>query len=196
MNLVKFPPGHGGNDDLMMDQLPQWTPRVAALKDPWVCYSRYLLTEFNNCPETWVLSNLYFYSFLTTCWNLFMVITYSVDAVERDYVEKCHTIPLILVKVSKPCVNNVSKPKIQHLTWQNLSIRPSHTFTVLIINKIYRVRFMFLTFRMKMQSGADSQKHTLTSVEEKTQDQLDHLSDKPTDAARFATRKLYQHKYL
>lgn len=55
---------------------------------------------------------------------------------------------------------------------------------------------MFLTFRMKMQSGADSQKHTLTSVEEKTQDQLDHLSDKPIDAARFATRKLYQHKYL
>ncbi|XP_060783301.1 solute carrier family 43 member 1a [Neoarius graeffei] len=41
---------------------------------------------------------------------------------------------------------------------------------------------------MKMQSGADSQKHTLTSVEEKTQDQLDHLSDKPTDAAHFATR--------
>lgn len=46
-----------------------------------------------------------------------------------------------------------------------------------------------------MQSGADSQKHTLTSVEDKSQDQLNHSSDKQTDAAHFAMRMLYQHKY-
>ncbi|KAF4094231.1 hypothetical protein AMELA_G00010430 [Ameiurus melas] len=39
----------------------------------------------------------------------------------------------------------------------------------------------------KMRSGDDAQKHTLTSVEEKKQDQLNNSRDKLTDAAHVAT---------
>lgn len=46
-----------------------------------------------------------------------------------------------------------------------------------------------------MRSGDDAQKHTLTSVEEKKQDQLNNSTDKLTDAAHNATCMLYQHKH-
>lgn len=46
-----------------------------------------------------------------------------------------------------------------------------------------------------MHSGDESQKRTLTSVEEKKQD-LNHSDDKPTDATQTVTCMLYQHTHM